>query len=276
MVFIDPIFLEIGPISIHYYGLVYAIGLVIVYMFLQKFRERFHATEEQVSTLIFFLFLGLLVGGRVGHFLIDQPMALLTNPLILLYIWQGGMSFFGAVLGMVFFSYIYCQKQSLSFMRIADYVVIPATLVLVFGRIANFINQELVGRETTVAWCVEFVTATGCRHPYQLYASFSHLLLFGLLLFIFLMYPRLKELYRGLLFSFFLIGYSFFRFFTDFFREDTLVFFQLTIWQLISIIFFIIGIYLAYNITQRKEVKHGHDNTRDHSKKKRRKSKRKR
>ena len=134
-----------------------------------------------------------------------------------------------------------------SIIAIGDFVVVPVSFTLIFGRLANFINQELVGRITDVSWCFNFSMADGCRHPYQLYSAFGHFLLFLLLILMSRRNYRREELFWS-----FVSGYGLMRFLTDFFRENPTVF-GLTGWQWISILFFLIGVYYL--------KKARHDNT---------------
>ncbi len=249
MTFLDPVFISIGPIHIHYYGLVYAFGLLAVYYFLRYHKKSLSMSVEQITNCILWLVIGLLIGGRIGHFLFSQPLIFISNPLELLYIWQGGMSFFGALIGMSITGYYFARNQKISFFRLADYITIPVSAILIFGRIANFINQELVGRVSNVSWCVEFVTAVGCRHPYQLYAAISHTILFMLLLVIFIFAKKYWGKFHGMLFSYFIIGYSILRFITDFYRDDPIIIMGLTIWQIVSVVGILIGIIMGIYVT---------------------------
>ena len=160
-------------------------------------------------------------------------------------IWHGGMSFFGGFFGGLIGSYIVLRKR---IFYIGDYVVVPVSFILIFGRLANFVNQELVGRLTNVNWCFNFSTAVGCRHPYQLYAAFGHLLLFG-----FVFWLSRRNYRRGEVFWSFVAGYGLIRFVTDFFRENPTVL-GLTGWQWISILFFIVGAFYLKRI-KGKEVR---------------------
>lgn len=232
---IDPTLLKIGFLEIRWYGLVYAFGFILVYFMLHKKREELGIKKEQIDNLILSLFIGLLVGARLFHFLFDDFSALIQNPLEFFMIWHGGMSFFGALLGASAASIYYLKKINLDWKKFGDVIIIAATIALIFGRIANFINGELVGTPSNLPWCVVFTQIDNiCRHPYQIYASLSHVLLLGILLFVNKIKNN-KRLKEGLVFFSFLIGYSVLRFLTDFFRDDPR-YFGLTIWQYICII----------------------------------------
>jgi phosphatidylglycerol:prolipoprotein diacylglycerol transferase len=238
---LNPTLLRIGFLEIRYYGLVYALGFLLVYYFLNRKKEELEASEDQIVSLTIALVIGLLVGARAFHFLFSEPSIFIKDPSELFRIWHGGMSFFGALLGCFLGAYFYLKKQHLSVLKFSDIVVIPATIALVLGRIANFINGELVGTATNLPWCVIFPNFDNiCRHPYQLYASFSHLVLLGLLLWVAKIKAQ-ENLKEGIMFCSFLVGYSMLRFITDFVREDPR-FLGMTVWQYISTIVFVIGV----------------------------------
>jgi|SRR3989344_1066931 len=251
---IDPVLFRVGFLEIRYYGLVYLLGFILSFYIIRKYKDELGLNKEKIYDLIFYLFLGLIIGARVFHFLFSEPYTLLRDPLEILRIWNGGMSFFGSLTGVLLAGIIFCKKNNVDFFKLADILVFPATIALIFGRIANFINGELVGTITNLSWCVVFKDYGGCRHPYQIYASFSHLILLLFLFKIKQLKERMKLKNGVLLFSF--IGlYSLFRIITDFFRDDPRVF-GITIWQIISLIFIILSLILFYNLyikNKRKE-----------------------
>lgn len=225
----NPVFLQLGPVQIRYYGIVYVLGFLLMYAVLKRNRKKLKMSVQAIDDLIVFLIIGLIAGARLLFFLFEDPSMLYQDPLELFRIWKGGMSFFGGFLGSIIGVSFALKKHKLKFYPIADILVIAASLILVFGRLANFINMELVGRVTDVSWCFTFPGYEGCRHPYQLYAALSHLILFGILLY---MYRR--EHKDGSVFWMFVLLYGLFRFITDFFRADP-VYFGLTVWQYVSI-----------------------------------------
>ncbi|MBI5389481.1 prolipoprotein diacylglyceryl transferase [Candidatus Woesearchaeota archaeon] len=231
---LDPVLLQIGPLQIRYYGLVYAAGFLLAYFILLKKKDQLKATEDQISTLLVFIMLGMLVGARLFHFLIDDFSALLADPLELFRIWNGGMSFFGGFLGSVAAGAWYAQKQKFSWLSAGDVIVFPLVIALIFGRIANFFNGELVGPPSNVFWCVVYPGVDNiCRHPYQLYASFSHVVLLGILT-LSARWKKKNAWPDGSLLLVFIIGYAGLRFLTDFWREDPLIW-GLTSWQWVSL-----------------------------------------
>jgi len=233
---INPVLLSLGPLDIRYYGLVYVFTAVIAYFFLKK---KVNETGiKKVDDLLLYFLIGLLVGARLFEFIFTNPSILISQPLEIFKIWHGGMSFFGGLVGSITATYIYCKKNSKNFWKIADLIVFPATIGLILGRIANFINAELVGTITAVNWCVIFPGYFGCRHPYQIYAAISHILLLGI---IFLIYKikNSRKIKSGIVFLGFTFFYSLMRLITDFVREEPR-YLGLTVWQYLSIITIII------------------------------------
>jgi len=249
---LNPTLLKLGIFEIRWYGLVYVLGFIIVYWMLYRKRKELKITVQQIDNLIIAIFIGLLVGARIFNFLFEEPSIFIRDPLEILKIWHGGMSFFGALFGMFIASFYYIKKIKLDWKKFADIIVIAGTIALIFGRIANFINGELVGIPSNLPWCVIFPYIDNiCRHPYQIYASISHIILLGFLLFV----NKIKDRKDGAVFFTFVIGYPILRFLTDFFREDPR-FFGLTVWQYLSVFTFFIGCWFAskhkiYNITEK-------------------------
>jgi phosphatidylglycerol:prolipoprotein diacylglycerol transferase len=237
---LDPTLFKLGIFEIRLYGLVYVFGFLLVYSMLYKKREYLKIKKEQIDNLIIALFVGLLVGARIFHFLFEDPSLFIRNPLELFMIWHGGMSFFGGLVGCFLAAYLYLKKiKNYEWKKFADVIIIALTVTLIFGRIANYFNSELVGIASNLPWCVVFTAVDNvCRHPYQIYASISHAVLLGVLLFA----NKIKNKKEGLVFGTFLVGYSVLRFITDFFREESFRLFGLSSWQYICVITFFIGL----------------------------------
>ena len=182
---IDPVLISLGPVAIRYYGLIFVLGFIVALYILKKYvrRSKIEMEEGQVYDLIFYLLLGVIIGARVFHIIFWNFSYYFADPLKILYIWEGGLSFHGGLIGAVVLAYFFAKKRNLSFWRLADIIVLPAIFVLALGRIANFINQEILGKITDVSWCVRFLRAEpeNCRHPVQLYASAGRFLLFFVL-----------------------------------------------------------------------------------------------
>lgn len=228
---INPALFKIGSLEVRYYGLVYAIGFLLVYYILKR-SSTFN--KKDLDDYVFYLMVSLVLGARAMH-VVGNFSYYINRPLEILMIWQGGMAFYGGLIGIVLFSYFYFKKKNLSFLKIADVLVMPAAFILALGRIANFINGELYGAITNLNWCVKFKDVDGCRHPLQLYYATKRFLIFGILLF--LSKRRYKDGF--LFFNFiFLIGLG--RFILDFFKDSSR-YFGLTLEQYFSIIMVVIG-----------------------------------
>lgn len=231
---IDPVIFRTFNIEVRYYGLVYVIGILLTYYFLKRKKV---LEEDELDKFMLYLIIGMFVGARLLGILSQDFLALFRNPLEFFMIWHGGMSFFGGFIGGFIGSYIVLKKRLI---KVADFIVLPLTFSLFLGRIANFINQELVGTVTDIRWCFNFINEEGCRHPYQIYAALSHLILF-----IFLFFLSKRNYQKGKIFWSFVSGYGLLRFLTDFFRENPRVL-GLTGWQYLSILFFIVGVFYLY------------------------------
>jgi phosphatidylglycerol---prolipoprotein diacylglyceryl transferase len=239
---IDPVLFSIGPLEIRYYGLVYFLGFLFLFYFLKHQTKKNHIKnfdEEKLDLFVVYLLVGMLIGSRIFVYFFWYPNLLLQDPLILFKLWLGGMSFHGGMFGAIIAGYIFSKKHNVSFYKLADLVVVPSALFLFLGRIANFINAELVGTLSNKSWCTVFPGYDGCRHPYQIYEGLKNLgLFFGLL------WMQTKKLPAGLMFWSFIFAYNFLRFFIDFFRYEPS--FYISTGQLLSIIFVIISAYFLF------------------------------
>lgn len=238
---IDPVLLKLGFLEIHYYGLVYFIGILLTYSYLKRKKV---LEEDELDKFMLYLTVGMFIGARLLGVMSQDFYILFKDPLEFFKIWNGGMSFFGGFFGALIGGYFVLKKR---IFHVADHVVIPVSFILIFGRLANFVNQELVGRITDVSWCFNFSTALGCRHPYQLYAAFGHLVLF-----LFLLFLSRRGYRRGKLFWNFVLGYGIMRFLVDFFRENPRIF-GLTGWQWMSALFIVVGIFYMIKMRNLKE-----------------------
>lgn len=249
---IDPVALKIGPLSIHWYGLMYLIGFVSAWFLANIKAKKSHQwTSQQVSDLIFYMALGVLLGGRIGYVLIYSLPSFLANPLMLFKIWGGGMSFHGGLLGVILSMWLFARKNHKSIYVVGDFVAPLVPIGLAAGRLGNFINGELWGRVTDVPWGVVYpFLGPEPRHPSVIY----EFLLEGVVLFFILWFysakPRPTKAVSGL----FLLCYGLFRIFIEFFRQPDaalgfIAFHWLTMGQLLSIPMVFLGallLYLAY------------------------------
>lgn len=215
---ISPVALSLGPyINIHWYGLMYALTFLVAWLYLR------HATKkpwvslslDDVESLVTSSVLGVLLGGRLGYILFYDLPFYLENPLDVLKVWQGGMSFHGGFLGVVFAMFLWAHKRHKNFIDITDFIAPAAPIGLFFGRIGNFINGELWGTPSDVSWAMMFPSGGNFyRHPSQIYEA----LLEGLVLFLVLSFLSRKRTERGVISGVFCIGYALARSFCEFFR----------------------------------------------------------
>jgi len=239
---LNPILLNLGFLEIRWYGLLYALGFVITYLFLRAAikQKKLPLKMDDIDSLLVYLIIGTILGARLFEILFYNLSYYLSNPLQIVAVWQGGLSFHGGLVGVFIALIIFAKKKKVDFWLLSDLVVLPAALALALGRIGNFINGELVGRVSSVPWAVKFQNADGFRHPSQLYESFKNLLIFVVLLFF-----RNKNHQPGFLFALFLTFYGFLRFMVEFVREPEVLLGFITMGQLLSIPVFLIGVWLV-------------------------------
>ena len=245
----DPVAFQIMSFEIRWYSLAYIFGIVIGWSLCKKIFIKNSDINERFDDYITYLIIGIIVGGRVGYVIFYNFSYYLDNIFDILKIWQGGMSFHGGLLGVIISSFLFAKKNNQNPFSYLDQVSLVAPIGIFFGRLANFINSELYGRTTDVPWSVIFVKVDNLsRHPSQLYEA----ILEGVILFLVLMFFIKKDYLRkpGLISASFLIFYSLFRFFIEFFRvpDEQLGYLvlNLTMGQIISLLFVTIGTILFY------------------------------
>jgi phosphatidylglycerol:prolipoprotein diacylglycerol transferase len=215
---IDPILVELGPIRVSWYGLMYVFGFFASYLLVryQMKKKDFGVSKLDVENLYFYLILGLIIGARLGYVLFYDLKMYLRDPLEIIYINHGGMSFHGGLIGVLMVAVLFSRKNKKSFWKIVDLFIVTAPIGLGLGRIGNFINGELYGRITQVPWGMIFPKGGPLpRHPSQLYES----ALEGGVLFLILWFLKDRKLPDGGLLALFLSLYGIFRFFVELFRE---------------------------------------------------------
>lgn len=244
----DPIALQLGPIAIHWYGLMYLTGFALVWLLgTARIRKGLAPVNRQgLEDLIFYCVAGVILGGRLGYVLFYKPTYYLQHPVEVFYIWQGGMAFHGGLLGVLAAMALFAYKRKISFFTLSDFLAPLVPLGLAAGRLGNFINGELWGRASSMPWAMVFPQAQDgiARHPSQLY----QMSLEGILLFIILWLYSSKPRATGKVSGLFLIGYGFFRFIVEFTREPDsflgLLTAGLSMGQLLSLPMILVGLFI--------------------------------
>lgn len=215
---IDPVIIQVGPLAVRWYGLMYLLGFGAAYLvILHLSRLRSLAlNKDGVADLLFYAVLGVVLGGRLGYVLFYNPAQYLAHPLEVFAVWQGGMSFHGGLLGVICAALLFCRRRKLPVLLTGDVLVASATIGLGLGRLGNFINAELWGRVTDLPWGMVFPGGGPLpRHPSQLYEA----ALEGPLLFFILYLLHRRKVPEGVTFFSFFIGYGLFRFLVEFVRQ---------------------------------------------------------
>ena len=245
----DPVAFNFFALEIRWYSLSYIFGIILAWVYCKRFLIKDERELKLFDDLISFLIIGVIVGGRLGYVIFYNPIYYLKNPIEILMLWNGGMSFHGGMLGVIFATYLFSKKNKNNSFIFLDLIAMSAPIGIFLGRIANFINSELYGRQTDFLLSVKFERIDDLhRHPSQIYEAFFE----GIVLFTFMNFFFRKYLYKspGVISSLFLVFYSIFRFFIEYTREPDshigFVFLNLTQGQIISILFFIIGLILFY------------------------------
>lgn len=251
---IDPVIFSIGFIQVRWYGLMYVLGFLLGW-WLARRRAAAPGSAiqpQQVDDLVFYIMLGVILGGRLGYCLVYGWDELTRDPLYVFKITQGGMSFHGGLAGVLLALWLYGRRIGKTFFTITDFAAPLAPLGLGFGRIGNFINGELWGRPTDVPW--SFNVNGVARHPSQLYEALLEGLLLFIILWVFSSRPRPRMAVSGM----FLLCYGVFRFVVEFYREPDadlgyLAFGWLTMGQLLSLPMIVAGIFLLLAAARRRQ-----------------------
>ena len=235
----NPIAFSIFNIEIRWYGIIYALSLLLIYFsfhILSK-KNKVKLNEDDIDNYFILFLLANLIGARLFDFIFYYPSKLFADPLSVLYIWNGGLSFHGGLIGILIATYFYSKYKKVNLWPILDLIALIVPLILAIGRIGNFINHELVGKIWQSDYCFNFATISGCRYPSQLFESF-----YSTILFIIMIYVYKKKLPDGLTFFIGFTLYGLFRFIFNFFRDDTLILLNLSMGQILSLLMFIFGL----------------------------------
>ncbi len=263
---IDPILIQIGPLAIHWYGLMYLCGFAAAYWLgMRRLRDgRFGITPEQFSDLLFGSMLGVILGGRIGYMLIYAFDELIAHPLSIVHVWDGGMSFHGGFVGVIVAGAWWSWRRGINTVDLSDFLVPLVPLGLGFGRLGNYIGGELWGRHTDVSWGVIFPKSLDhlglgidtlrqqaqaglldaeARHPSQLYQAFLEGLVLFLILWVYSARPRRRYAVSGM----FALFYGIFRFVAEYVREPDsqmgfIAFGWMTTGQLLSVPLIVLGL----------------------------------
>ncbi|SEA09577.1 phosphatidylglycerol:prolipoprotein diacylglycerol transferase [Desulfuromusa kysingii] len=215
---IDPVIFSLGPLAVRWYGMMYLLGFLGGYLMMchiVRLRDM-PIKKEVISDLLFYAVLGVVFGGRLGYTLFYNTEYYLHHPLKILFVWEGGMSFHGGLIGVFIVLLIFCRVRHLDLILVADLVVAAVPIGLFFGRIGNFINSELWGRVTDLPWGVVFPHGGPLpRHPSQLYEAGLE----GLFLFVMIYLLHRNNAARGIPVFSFLFMYGLFRFIIEFVRQ---------------------------------------------------------
>ena len=251
----DPVAINFFSLEIRWYSLSYIFGILLGWVLAKQFFINNLEIKKKFDDYVTYLILGIIIGGRLGYVVFYNLDYYLSNPIDVLKIWHGGMSFHGGVIGIIIVSVWFANKHKQNFLIYLDIISLVAPIGIFLGRVSNFINSELYGTETNLPWGVKFIKIDNLyRHPSQLYEAFFE----GLVLFVILILFQRKIINKdpGFISGLFLVFYSIFRFIIEFFRvpDEQLgyLLLNLTMGQIISFVFFLFGSYL---ITRKYENK---------------------
>ncbi len=254
---LDPVALQIGPLVVRWYALAFITGLLAGwgYAILMLRREPHVMTRDELGDFFTWAIIGVVVGGRLGYVSFYMPGYFAFNPIEILFVWQGGMSFHGGLIGMLVAVVAFSHKRQLPVLRVADLIAAAAPIGLFFGRIANFVNGELYGRQTDVPWAFVFPGAGDFgRHPSQLYEAGLEGILLFIILFLLARFTNIRHR-PGLLAGIFFSGYGVARMFVELFREPDahlgFLFGGVTMGQILSLPLLIGGLWLIVYATRK-------------------------
>lgn len=252
----DPVAIQIGFLSIHWYGLMYLVGFAVAYVLARHRRHQFGQdwSLDEINDLIIYGAFGVLLGGRLGYVVFYDLGEIAADPFRILRIWEGGMSFHGGLLGVILAMILFAKKSYKGFYQVTDFIAPLVPIGLGVGRIGNFINGELWGRVSDVPWAMSPYPGALPRHPSQLYEALLEGLVFFIILWWFSSSMKPRRAVSGL----FLIGYGGFRFIVEFFRAPDehigfIAFDWMTMGQLLCLPMVAFGVWLMVVAYQNRE-----------------------
>lgn len=266
---VNPVMVELGPLQIRYYGLLFAMGFLIGYFIVKHFFVYEKAPLNEIDKMSMYIILGAVIGARLGHVFFYEPQFYLKDPVQILMIWKGGLASHGGAIGLIVGLWLYSKKSwNKSLLHVMDRIAIPTALAGSFIRLGNLFNSEIYGHETDLPWGFIFVRDgnTVPHHPTQIYESLAYFLIF---VFLFVLYKRLKGVInRGLIVGWSLVLIFILRFFVEFIKNVQVDFetnMILNMGQILSIPFIIVGIILIVRSKKlgpapRPEVKKAQEN----------------
>ena len=255
---IDPVAIALGPLKIHWYGLMYLVGIGTAWLLAKRRLAQFDPSwdKDTLSDLVFWCALGVIAGGRLGYVLFYDLASYIANPALVLRIWEGGMSFHGGFIGVLLAVLLFGRKHNKSFFQLMDFIAPLVPIGLGAGRIGNFINAELWGKATDVSWAMVFPTDPEqlARHPSQLYQFALEGVALFIILWLYTRKPRPTMAVSGL----FALCYGIFRFAVEFVRVPDaqlgyLAFNWLTMGQILCLPMMAAGIFLMVWANKRQE-----------------------
>ncbi|GBD86568.1 prolipoprotein diacylglyceryl transferase [bacterium BMS3Abin03] len=253
---VSPEILNIGPISVRWYGLLFALAFIAGYKIFEWFYQRENKPKADIEQLAIYMIFGTVIGARLGHILFYNPEYYFSHPLEILMVWKGGLASHGAAIGILIALYLYVKKKKESFLWLMDRIVIVVALGGSFIRLGNLFNSEIIGKPATVPWAFIFTRIDNVpRHPTQLYESLAYLIIFFILIIIYK--NKYKQLSNGFLFGLFLILVFTFRFFVEFLKEVQEPFelgMTLDMGQILSIPFVLVGVYFIVRALKMKRI----------------------
>jgi phosphatidylglycerol:prolipoprotein diacylglycerol transferase len=246
----DPVAFEVFSLEIRWYSLAYIFGIVLGWIYCKKKLIKDPIILDLFDDFITYLIIGIILGGRIGYALFYNFSYYINNPLEILMVWNGGMSFHGGLIGIILSIYLFSIKYNIRFFYLSDLVSLVAPIGLFLGRISNFINTELYGRVTDFPFAIIYpLIDNNPRHPSQLYEAMFEGVILLLILFMYFN-KKPKEYFIGNISALFLIFYSIFRFLIEYLREPDyhlgLVFYYFSMGQILCIPLFIAGLVILF------------------------------